>query len=257
MKLDKINVKLRPLIFFCAVISLCFSCSKEADLVMVENENEPHQLLFSYGEDSDIYVKKHLINFFRQVALGSEFGTGFPFVKKWEIPMKIYVTGNPKQALITELEGVIEELNGWFTDGFNIQITIDSLDSNFHIFFGDAVSYKSMYPAIASLVETNVGLFSFHYNNEYEINYGHMYVDITRSTLTTQKHLLREELTQALGLPNDVAYYRNSIFYEQWSSSVIYDELDIEVIRLLYHPKMVAGFGASTVQSVLEGILGI
>jgi hypothetical protein len=46
--------------------------------------------------------------------------------------------------------------------------------------------------------------------------------------------LLREELTQSLGLGNDSNKYPDSIFYQDWSTVTSYSKLDIEIIKQHY-----------------------
>jgi hypothetical protein len=63
-----------------------------------------------------------------------------------------------------------------------------------------------------------------------------MYVDIYRCTkLDGQKHLLREELTQALGLFNDSYKYDNSIFQQSWTTTTDYAPIDVKLIEMLYN----------------------
>jgi hypothetical protein len=50
-----------------------------------------------------------------------------------------------------------------------------------------------------------------------------------------QKSVLREELTQSLGLCNDSWEYPNSIFYQGWSTNTEYSDLDKEIIQMLYN----------------------
>jgi hypothetical protein len=50
-----------------------------------------------------------------------------------------------------------------------------------------------------------------------------------------KKHILREELTQSIGLLNDSMKYPNSIFYQGWTFPTEYTELDKEVIKRHYN----------------------
>jgi hypothetical protein len=72
---------------------------------------------------------------------------------------------------------------------------------------------------------------------EEEVAEGLMYVDVTRASNdeNAQKHLLREELTQSLGLFNDSYKYDNSIFYQGWTTTTEYDPIDRELIDMLYN----------------------
>ena len=82
-----------------------------------------------------------------------------------------------------------------------------------------------------------------------------MYVDIYRANTIEQRHLLREELTQSLGLAKDSFKYPNSIFQSSWTQTLNYMEIDKDVIRLLYHPNMSTGLNALAVEDVLSNIL--
>ena len=62
-----------------------------------------------------------------------------------------------------------------------------------------------------------------------------MYVDIYRANDQEQKHLLREELTQSLGLFNDSYKYPESIFYQDWTTTTEYAQIDRELIDMLYN----------------------
>jgi len=246
------------LLFLALIICLSYACDRqEQDLIIEETEAE-YELLVSYGTQADAYRRRHLVDYFQMVALGTEYGNGIPLVKKWVEPMQIYVSGTPDTTLLTELNSIIEELNALFTDGFYIEQVTDSLAANYHIFFGDAALYKRQYPEVVPYLKENRGLFTIHTNANFNITSGHMFVDITDVIpLRYQKHILREELTQSLGLANDIKYYPNSIFYEKWTDVQEYSDLDMETIRLLYHPRMITKIGSSTVSSILKTILGL
>jgi hypothetical protein len=82
-----------------------------------------------------------------------------------------------------------------------------------------------------------------------------MYVDINRANLAEQKHLLREELTQSLGLARDSQEYPESIFQSAWTNTTNYALIDSDLIRLLYHPDMSIGLTKAQVDVVLKEIL--
>ena len=63
-----------------------------------------------------------------------------------------------------------------------------------------------------------------------------MYVNMEGNlTMNERKHLLREELTQILGLCNDSYQFENSIFYQGWTDTTEYAEIDKELITMLYN----------------------
>ena len=228
----------------------------EDDTVAIENTSA-YELLIETTAQNDLYVRKNLIDLFVSIALDSEYGSNLPLVKKWIEPMKILVTGDKDSLLMYELSDIIVELNSYFTDGFYIKQVSENEEHNFHIFLGDGEDYAQMYPEQASYVDTNAGLFRFSTDADLNITYGHMYVDVDRNVRDINMHLLREELTQSLGLPMDIKYYSNSIFYVEASRVQSYSDYDIEVIRLLYHPSVTSGIGETNVRSILENILNI
>ena len=82
-----------------------------------------------------------------------------------------------------------------------------------------------------------------------------MYVDINKANTLEQKHLLREEFTQSLGLAKDSGLYDDSIFQSEWTSTTEYSTIDRDLIRLLYHPTMISGLNAAQSETVLRAIL--
>jgi len=254
MQKSTINI----VVLFAWILVLAYACTDNKEAELLEETLPEYELLFEYDSPlANLYMRRNLVDYFQQITLSSEYGANFPLTKKWTKPMAIFVSGNAEEALITELHSIIAELNGLFTDGFQIGITADSLAANYHVFLGDKASYAKQYPSIVHLLPNNRGLFTIDINSDFSIASGHMFVDIINNSLKHQKHILREELTQSLGLTNDIPYYPNSIFYEATSDVQVYSHLDIEVIRLLYHPRMIPKIGHSTVASILENILGI
>ena len=82
-----------------------------------------------------------------------------------------------------------------------------------------------------------------------------MYVDTDRANAEEERHLLREELTQALGLARDSDLYANSIFQSRWTTTTEYAGIDEDVIRLLYHPQMQAGLDETETEEILTQII--
>lgn len=82
-----------------------------------------------------------------------------------------------------------------------------------------------------------------------------MYVDIFRANEQGQLHLLREELTQSLGLGQDSERYLNSIFQINWTTTSSYSQIDKDIIRLLYHSNMKVGLNENEVDLLLRSIL--
>jgi len=229
----------------------------------LDNGNPPpieytdYDLLYNYEGVNMRYVKLNVIDFFKQVALGAEYGHSAQLTKKWNTPMRLYLAGETNAALEQELADIILSINALMEADFYIERVNDSLQSNFYVFLGDAQEYTKRFPHTTHLLESNLGLVTVHLNEKHQITNGEVFVDLNRTALAEQKHLLREEITQGLGLLNDIPYYPTSIFYKDHSVITEYMRNDKEVIRLLYHPKMVSGLNEEAVDVVARLIFGL
>lgn len=199
---------------------------------------------------------QEVISYFKEVALGFEFGSASNITRKWgNNDMKIFVGGEASETLTNELSKIVSELTALTTDNFNIEIVADSTASNFYIYFGSGADYAEIFPSQKQYVASNWGLFSVFWNGNNDITRGYMYVDVFRAEPVAQRHLLREELTQSLGLARDSSKYPDSIFQQNWTLTTSYAPIDKEIIRLLYHPNVISGFTADQAETMLTIIL--
>jgi hypothetical protein len=190
----------------------------------------------SVGSGGDVPTKEfspEAKEYFKKVAYGNEFNSGNTSLKKWSQDVKIYVVGDKRDYLMSELGDIVSELNGLIST-INITIVSNKSDANLIVLFGSAQEYNEFESNSVGYTDQNQGLFIV-YGRE-ELTYATMYVDIERtSTNDGQKHLLREELTQSLGLCNDSYDYPESIFYQGWTETTEYAEIDKELIQMLYN----------------------
>ena len=183
---------------------------------------EPEKVVKVYSKETKEY--------FDEIAYGREFDEKSNSLYKWNTDMKIYVDGEKPEYLMSELRRVIIELND-IIDPIDIKIVSSKSQSNFVIYFGDHKTFGQKYNITPlEILEDNWGLFELYYGT------GVMYVDLHRNNdKVTQKHLLREELTQSLGLVNDSYKYPESIFYQGWTSTTEFAPIDRELIDMLYN----------------------
>ena len=190
----------------------------------------------SVGSGGDVPTKEfspEAKEYFKKVAYGNEFNSGNTSLKKWNQDVKIYVFGDKRDYLMSELKDIVSELNGLIST-INITIVSNESDANLIVLFGSAQEYNEFESNSVGYTDQNQGLFLV-YGRE-ELTHATMYVDIERtSTNDGQKHLLREELTQSLGLCNDSYDYPESIFYQGWTETTEYAEIDKELIQMLYN----------------------
>jgi hypothetical protein len=208
-------------------------------------------------EDNLNEYQQTVIEYFKDVALGFELGSSPKVTRKWNTDMRIFVGGVPSAEMQEELHRIITELNSLtIEDGFSISITQDTLQANSYVFFGSGEDFGKRVAWAADHVAANWGLFYINYDGNDHITASFVYVDIFRATdVNVRKHLLREELTQSLGMARDSEKFPESIFQSSWTLTTEYAEIDRDVIRLLYNPAMTTGLDESEVEPVLKELV--
>ncbi len=213
-------------------------------LLILNVEQAPAQ---KYSEEAKSY--------FQEIALGSEYGNSQDkTIKKWVKDIYLFVPQNIPTHLNTELNKIINELNS-LIQPIKIYKTNQIERSNLKLYIGTANEYIKAEPRARKLAANNLGLFYVYPNERGEIESGSVFLDTERlKAQDTQKHLLREELTQALGLMNDSEKYPNSIFYQKWSRTNEFSDLDKEVIKILYSPKIKSGLSQYKTNIILQNM---
>ena len=155
-------------------------------------------------------------SYFFKIAFGSEYGSGPPGVYKWTNDVKIKVHGNPTSADIDTLEQVVSELNDLQSE---ITLNIVKRNANVEIYFAPESRFRSIEPYY---VPVNMGFFSVAGSDTGAIDNARILIASTGITQNERSHLIREELTQSLGLMRDSNRYPESIFYQGWTSTTEY-----------------------------------
>ena len=168
--------------------------------------------------------------YFNQIALKTEFDGDRKNVCIWTTDMKIFVDGKKPDYLMNELRRIVTELNN-IIDPIDIKIVSNKNESNYIVYFGSHTDFKTKYSlSNPQRLDNNWGYFQVRTNS------GVMYVDLNRNNdEASHKHLLREELTQSLGLFNDSWSYPESIFYQGWTTTTEFAQIDRELIDMLYN----------------------
>ncbi len=188
------------------------------------------------------------IDYFTEVALGSEWGNSAPLIRRWNTNLRIRVTGTRTAEDDATIRQVMQELNE-LLDGSGVQLVRDDRNPNVEIFYAPESQFRQLEP---NYVPGNLGFFWVRWNNSV-INYARILITNTnRVTQRERSHLLREELTQVLGLMRDSNRYPNSIFYQGWTDVTEYAEIDRTLIRMLYHPQLRPGMTQSQAVAVLR-----
>lgn len=193
---------------------------------------------------NNVTSQDSITDYYKEITSKSEYtldkDTSSYVPKRWKKDVKIFVKGFPDSVVCSELDKVVSELNE-LIETIEIKITDNESEANLIAYFGWFIDYDKIEPKVVSFTANNYGLFCVYSDRSSNLVNGSFYVDIVRcnwfptnEAIVFKKHLLREELTQSLGLFNDSMKYPNSIFYQVWSETTEFSELDKELIRRHY-----------------------
>jgi len=221
-----------------SIVSVLFLCS--ACCLYIDNAKpSPMQT-----ENSQSGYTDNEIEYFTEIAMGTEYGNNTQVIRKWDSDVRIKINGNPNEKDLEALNQVISDINEIIGDKINISLvrTNQNIDINF-------VPLSKF--SICNAVSGNYGYFNCKWRNDviYECN-----ICIATDDILLQEeraHMIREEITQSLGLMKDSLRYRDSIFYQGWTQTQRYSELDKKMIEILYSDDIRPGMRKEEVEFIL------
>lgn len=185
------------------------------------------------------------VRYFTEIALGSEYGDASGIVRKWREPMRIKVHGSPTQEDLRTLSSVMGEINALLG---TTQMRLDDANPNVNIYFVPEAEFSRYEPNYRPL---NYGYAWTWWNND-TIDRARILISTVEINQQERSHLIREELTQSLGLLRDSFRYSDSIFYQNWTDTTQFSALDRQLIQMLYRPDILPGMSKTDVLSVLN-----
>lgn len=197
--------------------------------------------------DRNPFPENETVRYFLEIALGSEYGMGAFTVKKWKTDLKVEILGQPTAEDLQTLNRVIEELNRLI--GPQVRIDVVPGEGNVQVYF---IPDGEFYQYEPQGIVYHGGFFWNWWNTAGELYRARVVIAADRISQRLRSHLIREELTQALGLMNDSQRYENSIFYQNYSETTEFSELDCAVIKLLYSEDILPGMSDYEVKEVLR-----
>jgi hypothetical protein len=236
---DLVRVQ-RPVPSPSLVASSAIASNPQSRFGTVSNSTTPRLQSFS----SPSYTPEQ-ISYFLEVAMGNEFGQSTPIVKKWQGPVRIQIHGTPTPEDWQTLQAVIQDIAG-LTNGLQLQIVQDN--PNMEIYFVPESDFRRYEPNYRPL---NYGFFWTHWDERNTIYNARILITTVGVSQKERSHLIREELTQSLGLMQDSSRYQDSIFFQGWTDPTQYAEIDRALIQMLYRPEIQPGMTRSQVMQVL------
>jgi hypothetical protein len=185
------------------------------------------------------------VDYFTEVALGFEYGNATSVVRRWNQPVRYRVMGTPDEADRATVARVVAEINALIS-----QVGMVAVDDAplVEIHFAPVSAFPSILPGY---VPGNVGYFSVWWDGTQHFNRAVVLI-ATDQARAARDHLIREEVTQVLGLGRDSNRYPESIFYQPWSLVSEYAPIDRALIEMLYRPEVTTGMGEGEVTAVLR-----
>jgi hypothetical protein len=186
--------------------------------------------------------------YFEEIVGQAEYGGEGGVVHKWTGDLHVAVYGEPTEEDREALSSVIDELNEILGP---IEVDIVDSNPNLKIYFAPESQLAALEP---NYVPGNLG-YVWIWWDDGSITSGRVLISTTGTTSQERAHLIREELTQGLGLLNDSLLYPDSIFYQEWTTVVQYSPIDRLVIEMLYRPEVLAGMPVADAAEVLAGLI--
>lgn len=176
------------------------------------------------------FSQDSVVEYYNEISTGSEYGRTNQKTVKWYTDVKIYFDFTNSDSLKTLVTPILNELNDIIIP-INIIITNKKEESNSIIYLGKFQDFKSKYKIIGDGKFLGFAAV-FNYGKAIHKSFIFINEKISGNEL---KSVLREEITQSLGLLNDSWKYPESIFYQGGYNGCKFSDLDKEVIKLHYN----------------------
>ncbi|MDO8308078.1 MAG: DUF2927 domain-containing protein [Actinomycetota bacterium] len=195
-------------------------------------------------------ASQEAIDYYISVALGCEYGCdGLPgAVRRFTGPVEWSVDGSVGDADRLTISAIVADWNAACpATPVSVATAATTNPVRLHL-----VPLDQMATAVPQYVAGNWGFFWYWSNGDGSLQRGEVVVatDISQSA---RDHLLREELTQVMGLSADTDGYPDSVFYGPWTETPAYSALDRELIRIHCLPVIRSGMTADEVRRALAG----
>ena len=185
----------------------------------------------------------------------SEYGKGEAGqnLTRWQKPIRIWVGGTPTGKDLNELDSFLMQLSFRVPGLPAISRVKTEEEANIRIYF---VKYQNMPRYVQNFQSGSWGFFSY-YENKGVIYKADIAIARDKASQNARYHILKEELTGALGLPNDHLVYTDSILYQKYTVTRQLSEVDWLMLNMLYSPVTRPGMTWSEAEDALINWMGL
>ena len=191
-----------------------------------------------------------ILDFFADVAIGSEYGESGDVVCKWTKRVKFFIKGDATDEDRELIARLCEELNG--IEGFpGIEEVSAETSATMTVSF---VSRDEIVKGFEHADADCSGMAEYQWDGETgAIRSARCAID---SALGADRaNTVCEEFLQALGPAKDSLMFTESVFYQGYTLMPFPSELDFAVVRMLYSPRIPAGTDRLTAISLAAQLL--
>jgi len=176
------------------------------------------------------FSQDSVVHYYNEIAGKSEYGDSSHNFVKWKNDVKIFFDFEDNDSIKEYTKIIINELNN-LIDPITISIAKDKKEANTFIYFCDFSEYKKR-----ANITINGKFLGFVGTVVYQsrIYTSHIFIN-ERLCGIELKSVLREEITQSLGLMNDSWKYPESVFYQGGCNTNKFSEIDKAIIKLHYN----------------------
>jgi hypothetical protein len=214
------------------------------------------------------------INYFLEVALGSELGNSAATIRRWEddicihlnFPSQENISPQAERAVRATVEDVVDDINDNFDalatlveraggnrswSPIEVAIAGETCTSpNIELYYVQAENFSRYDPNVRRGQVGHV----WTWWDQNEINRARILISSNYLNANERDHVIREEITQSLGILKDSWEYPDSIFYQGWTSVTDYAPIDEAVIQMLYHPAIEPGLESRQARQQLSSL---
>lgn len=239
---------------FLAALSLLgatFTWQLVGDRQQVDSDLPAHETTIErqvYWPAEDGLFKKDELNYFREIAFGSEHQQLSETIRKWVSDINIRIEGNPTGEDLQAVKNTIDLLNKLQNQ---VHLSVGYFESSVIIHF---LPEKRFQKLSAKYVSGNPGFFQVGWIED-EIYRGAILIDSAGTSQQERNALITEELTQTLGLMNVSNTYADSIFNDnEIIPGLGLSPLDATLVTMLYRPELQAGMSVEEAMAVLSNL---
>ena len=178
------------------------------------------------------------------ISIGAEYGDARAAVARWRRDVTVGVAGDARPEDRATLAAVVAELGTLIAP---TRIRLVEGDADMLVQFAPVDEFSQLNP---NYQPDNYGFFWMHWDGA-GITDADVLISTTGLTRAETDHLIREEVTQALGMANDLGDEADSIFYAPWTDTQAYSPSDTRVIRALYCADVRHGMAVDDFRDVL------